>query len=362
MTHRSRITIGIAALSLVLVYLFPIWTISLEAPQYPEGIGLEIWIDTVKGQKQHDLANVNNLNHYIGMKRIEPESIPELKLMPWIIGFLIGFGVVTAAAGKRWLLYTWVAVFLVVCAVGLVDFYLWEYDYGHNLDQETAIIKIPGMSYQPPLIGSKQLLNFVATSWPAFGGLVAFLSLGTGFWVGYREWRGGKTASSARVAMKPAMALVALGLWGCEPTPRPLEIGTDRCEYCMMGVGDARFGGEVVLTTGKVIVFDAAECLAAYVAENELAVHSLWVIDHSKPGLLIPAEKAVYLRSPSFHSPMGLNVAAFEDTSGLHPALEVEVFDWSNLLNSVVFRDGQAHQPEEAHQHEERATLTQVNR
>ena len=50
---------------------------------------------------------------------------------------------------------------------GLIDFWKWEYDYGHDLDTVNAIIKIPGMSYQPPVIGSRQLLNFTATSWPA---------------------------------------------------------------------------------------------------------------------------------------------------------------------------------------------------
>ena len=43
----------------------------------------------------------------------------------------------------------------------MVDFYLWEYEYGHNLDP-TAPIQVPGMSYQPPLIGYKMLLNFGA--------------------------------------------------------------------------------------------------------------------------------------------------------------------------------------------------------
>ena len=57
--------------------------------------------------------------------------------------------------------------------VGLIDFWHWEYDYGHNLDAATAIIKIPGMSYQPPLIGTKQLLNFQAVSLPAAGGILA---------------------------------------------------------------------------------------------------------------------------------------------------------------------------------------------
>ena len=64
----------------MLTFVFPLWYIDLEAPQYPEGIGLQIWINQIVGQNPHDLANINGLNHYIGMKEIEPESIPELKM------------------------------------------------------------------------------------------------------------------------------------------------------------------------------------------------------------------------------------------------------------------------------------------
>ena len=179
MTNSARYTFGFAALMLVLVFFVPIWKITLEAPQYPEGIGLYIGIDNITGQKPNDLKNINGLNHYIGMKEIVPESIPELKIMPWIIGSLIVLGLVAAISGKPWVGYLWVGLFIVVLLVGLVDFYLWEYDYGHNLNPKAAI-RIPGMAYQPPLIGSKKLLNFNAISLPAAGGWVAFISLALG--------------------------------------------------------------------------------------------------------------------------------------------------------------------------------------
>jgi copper chaperone NosL len=54
---------------------------------------------------------------------------------------------------------------VVLGIAGLIDFYMWGYDYGHNLNPR-APIKVPGMSYQPPLIGCKQLLNINACSWP----------------------------------------------------------------------------------------------------------------------------------------------------------------------------------------------------
>lgn len=173
MSRTSRIIILVAALLLSLTYYLPLWEISLEAPQYPEGLGLEIWINQMQGQNPGDLNKINNLNHYIGMKTIHPESIKELSIMPWIMRGLMLFGVIVAWAGKRRLLLLWLVLFVVMAGAGLVDFYLWGYDYGHNLDMENAIIKVPDMTYQPPLIGSKQLLNFTAHSWPGPAGWVA---------------------------------------------------------------------------------------------------------------------------------------------------------------------------------------------
>lgn len=176
MTRLSRLLVGAAALLLVLLFVLPLWHVRLVAPQYPEGLGMRINVSSVQGVAETDLNNINNLNHYIGMRRIESDAIPELRIMPWLVGALAVGALLVAAAGKRRLLYTWLGAFALLGVAGLVDFSHWEYDYGHNLDLDDAIIKIPGMSYQPPLIGSKQLLNFTATSWPGWGGIAAGLA------------------------------------------------------------------------------------------------------------------------------------------------------------------------------------------
>ncbi|KAA3634892.1 MAG: hypothetical protein DWP97_05960 [Calditrichaeota bacterium] len=173
MSFNSRLLIFITALLLAVTYYFPLWVISLEAPQYPEGLGLHIWINNISGADTHDLNKINNLNHYIGMKHIEPDSIPELKIMPWIMRVVMVSGMIVGIFGRRKLLLLLILLFLAVAIAGFVDFYLWSYDYGHNLDMEKAIIKIPGQSYQPPIIGSKTILNFKAISLPGIGGYTA---------------------------------------------------------------------------------------------------------------------------------------------------------------------------------------------
>lgn len=178
MTSRARWFIVVAAALMATVYVLPLWRVDLIAPQYPEGLGMLIRVNGVDGLKPNDLNSINNLNHYIGMKRIVPEAIPELKYMPWILGALIVGGLVVAALGKRLPLFVFGGALGLLLLAGLYDYWRWGYDYGHNLDMSVAIIKIPGMTYQPPLIGSKKLLNFYATSWPASGGIALTLAAG----------------------------------------------------------------------------------------------------------------------------------------------------------------------------------------
>lgn len=176
MTRSSRILTAVAAVLLAAALALPLWRISLIAPQYPEGLGMQIRLGGIEGIKEHDLANINELNHYIGMKVIDPAEMPELAYMPWIVGALAVGGLTAAAVGKRRVLYGWAVLFGAAATAGLYDFWRWTYDYGHHLDYEHAIIKVPGMVYQPPIIGTRQILNFTAASWPASGGLAILLA------------------------------------------------------------------------------------------------------------------------------------------------------------------------------------------
>jgi hypothetical protein len=209
MRKWTRIIVAIAALSMGLVFVFPLWRITLEAPQYPEGLGMFIRINTITGMKPHDLQNINGLNHYVGMDRIEPESFAELKYMPWIVVGLMILGLTAAATGSRKVLAGWAAIFAVTAVVGLADFYKWEYEYGHNLDP-TAAIKVPGLAYQPPLIGSKKLLNFTAHSWPGTGGLIVIGAFGVAVVAAVSEVRHARRGVAAgRTPVRPSATVHA---------------------------------------------------------------------------------------------------------------------------------------------------------
>ena len=170
MKALPKILFILASLSLLLLFTAPIWRITLEAPQYPDGVTLYIWINKLSGDTPGTLQNINILNHYIGMKYIEPDSIPELTYFPYIIIGMAAIGVALGLFANYRIWIGWMVLLAVLGALGIYDFYLWEYDYGHNLAPD-APIKIPGMSYQPPLIGSKMLLNFNAISYPHTGSI-----------------------------------------------------------------------------------------------------------------------------------------------------------------------------------------------
>lgn len=176
---KSNIIMLIAALLPLGLFLFPLWRITLEAPQYPTPLAMNIHINDFSDVHPHDIKNINLMNHYVGMKYI-PEAIPEFKIFP--LGILITsvIGLIIAFFGNyKWFLF-WFILMIALCSAGMYDFYIWEHDYGHNLDPK-AIMKFTNpdgtvMGFQPPLFGSKDILNFKAHSYPRLGAL--FLALG----------------------------------------------------------------------------------------------------------------------------------------------------------------------------------------
>lgn len=171
-----RIFFLLGGLLLLFLFMVPLWRISLIAPQYPDGVHMWIYINKIGGSEPGTLQNINILNHYIGMKYIEPDSIPELVYFPYAVIAFVVLAIISAIVDKKWMYISWFSVFILCCCLAMYDFYLWEYDYGHNLDPN-AIMKFEGESFQPPLFGNKVLLNFMAKSYPHIGGYVIMVSI-----------------------------------------------------------------------------------------------------------------------------------------------------------------------------------------
>lgn len=314
----TRIVLSIAVLSLISGYFTPLWQIRLWAPQYPEGLNMKIWIDKLSGA--FDI--INGLNHYIGMAMIKVEMFPEFGYMVYLLGALIGLGLVTAIAGTRKWLWLYVAVLALGGLAGLIDFYRWGYQYGHNLDPNAAI-QVPGMSYQPPLIGYKNLLNFTAYSGPDIGGWVLIVSGSmAGLLLAWEQFLRNRkkcgvtpTQSIARPSVVTLLCVAGSRfLSSCDAGPEPMRYGQDECAGCKMIISDKRFGAEIITRKGRVLKFDDITCMNDFMhdggpAEGEVKLRV--VCDFNRPNVFIPLQEALFLSSDELKSPMGGNSAAF---------------------------------------------------
>ena len=190
---KSKLLMLIGTLLLLGLFVFPLWNITLEAPQYPEPIGMDIYITKIADMNPHDIKNINLMKHYVGMKDI-PEHMVEFDVFPIVIGFMIVLGLLIALkANYKWYLF-WFILMTVLGIAGMYDFYLWEYDYGHNLSAKAAIkfTNADGspLAYQPPLFGTKTILNFVAHSYPRTGAYFLFVGMVltlVAFFIGKKE-------------------------------------------------------------------------------------------------------------------------------------------------------------------------------
>jgi len=364
MRISSRLILGLGALLLIPAYWLPLWSIRIVAPQYNDGLGMFIGLRDIWGHGRHDIQNINILNHYIGMKPIDPAIVDVLTIMPWVVGFLIVTALVVAAIGKRWLVAGWLVAFALLGTAGLYEFYSWNVDYGTNLDP-MAPIKIPGMVYTPPLLGTKQLLNMTTTSLPSWGTLMiglAFLSgvlalLNERFgWLGRarpasepgREAaRGSRPRGVTASVATAALALVVVTA-GCTRSEVAADVGAaiepfpagEQCDYCEGVIEEARFGGQLTTTDGERYRFMSVECLAGFVLErvDEARIASIEVVDYAHGERLIDARTANYVKMQFERSPNGLNLAAVETervAGTLHYFHGGERMDWTQVLEHV---------------------------
>ena len=228
LTGLSRILLLVAAIGLVFVLYTPIWRIDLAAPQYPEGLRLQIHARGLQG----NVDIINGLNHYIGMKTLHNEDFIEFKILPYCILFFAALFAVTALVRRHRLLNIAFILFVAFGIVAIYDFWRWEYNYGHNLNPNAAII-VPGMAYQPPLIGFKQLLNFGAYSIPDIGGWLFIAAGALILFCVIWEWRLLK-----KHARKLQVALILLPVLfnSCTSGPQPITVGKDNCYFCKMTI------------------------------------------------------------------------------------------------------------------------------
>jgi len=317
----SRIGLAIASLSMIAAWLTPLWQIQLWAPQYPEGLNMKIWHNRLGGS--FDI--INGLNHYIGMREIKAEMFPEFDFLGILIGCFIVLGLLAALWGKRAGLQIFIGTAFALGAAALWDFYRWGYDYGHNLDPHAAI-RVPGMTYQPPVVGYKNLLNFTAYSGPDTGGwiiigagAIAVFLLASEIYFSRKNNRTPEKGGLKNALIISTGTLIAVtGMSACTTGPEPIVYGRDACQSCKMTMTDNRFGAELVTTTGKIYKFDDMNCLAGFVKSGSVQTAKIagtYGIDFYKAGSFVDLQNAYLLQNEAIKSPMRSDIAVLASES-----------------------------------------------
>ncbi len=307
----TRILLTISGVLLIVVLFVPMWRIDLDAPQYPEGLRLLIYPNKIAG----DVEIINGLNHYIGMKTIHTSDFIEFTLLPYIICFFAVFFILTAILKSTRLMYILLVMFVSFGVLAMADFWKWEYDYGHNLNPEAAII-VPGMAYQPPLIGFKQLLNFGAYSIPDIGGWL-FISAGLILIICVIIH-----IRKIKLTKQPLYLALFICLFciSCNPSADPIKVGVDICQYCKMNISDVKYGAEVITKKGKIYKYDEAHCLISAIKEHEIElkeINKIYLTDFAGDHQLIEKDQSYFLKSELLRSPMAGNVAVFSNKDSL---------------------------------------------
>jgi copper chaperone NosL len=341
LSPTSRIILALAAISLIGSYFLPLWRIDLWAPQYPEGLSLYIWHNRLAG----DVAIINGLNHYIGMAHLNQESFPEFKIMPFLVGGFALLGLLVAFIGQQRWLKVQLAILVTTGIAALADFYRWGYEYGHNLDPNAAI-KVPGMAYQPPVLGYKELLNFGAYSIPDLGGWIFIVASGIAALVCVYEcfYLNSKFAVKKTKEMSKnfaASTIILLGLvWSmsCNAGPEPIIYGKEACASCKMNIVDNKFSCEIVTNKGKAFKFDDILCLVRYMKAEKMAESDLKhmvVSDYLNGGQFLEIKKAWFLTGTAFKSPMNGNMAAVKSESEAKSVrlTNIQPITWMEIYN-----------------------------
>lgn len=303
----SKVMLLLVMVLLVSSVFVPMWRIELSAPQYPEGLVLQLHANKIGG----DVEIINGLNHYIGMKTLHKEDFIEFTVLPYIIGFFALCALAVAVVAKKKGLYALFISFILFGILAGVDFYRWNYEYGHNLDPNAAI-QVPGMSYQPPLIGYKQLLNFGAYSIPDIGGWMLIASGFLLFLLVIKETNLLQKfqKSSTTTAL---FVFLSLSFFSCAKTEVvPIKLNVDTCDFCKMTIADGKYAAEVISEKGRVFKFDDIMCMIHYGKENsntKMAAH--YVNDYTQDNVLIPAKTAFFLSGGTVQSPMRGGIIAF---------------------------------------------------
>jgi hypothetical protein len=156
-----------AAACLLLSLAMPYWRMTLHAPQYPGGLHVKAYLYKLTG----DVAEIDGLNHYIGMRKLDEAAKLEREVGVYALvalALLVAAGVYIHNRKAAYLAFPAV----VFPGMFLADLHFWLRDFGMNLDPK-APLSSSIKPFVPPVLGEGMVGQFRTVALPDAGLLLA---------------------------------------------------------------------------------------------------------------------------------------------------------------------------------------------
>lgn len=160
--NKNTLLSLLAIICLVCIYYWPMWNFVFVAPQYPLGLELQIYLTKTTG----DVFEIDIINHYIGMQKLDGAAQTEKALVPYILAFLVlSSSSLIFIRKNKW--RTLVALPILGFPIVFTSiFYLWLYRFGHNLDLAAPMRLTP---FTPTIMGTGIIGQFKTHAVPSMG-------------------------------------------------------------------------------------------------------------------------------------------------------------------------------------------------
>lgn len=143
-----------AAVLLIISIQRPWWRLKLNAPQYPAGLYVTAFVDRMEG----DVAEIDGLNHYIGMRPLAEAAVLEQSISVFGIIALTMLILAAAFVNSKWVVLL-VLPALLLPIFFLADLQFWLANFGLNLDP-TAPLSSSVKPFVPPVLWKGVIAQF----------------------------------------------------------------------------------------------------------------------------------------------------------------------------------------------------------
>ncbi len=164
------ILFGVAAILLVISIFLPYWEMELQAPQYPKGLHITAYANRLTG----DVAEIDGLNHYIGMSPLDEAAQFEKSVSVLAIAALSLLILAAIFVHTKWVVLL-VLPTILMPLMFLADLQFWLWKFGTNLDP-TAPLSSAIKPFVPSVLGSGLIAQFKTIAMPGLGLYLAIIA------------------------------------------------------------------------------------------------------------------------------------------------------------------------------------------